>query len=141
MDADTIADRISPNSPYIEPYPYYEPQPVIDGHLYPNRSPGDVSAQENLGGGRIAPQSSVDPLIPLPPPATASNHMINEQMGFVDNLLNLDVPARAIAYVMQRMMTGQDVGDMREISAAGGGYRARGEVMMAYAGPPHYSKA
>lgn len=87
------------------------------------------------------PQSSADPSTPLPRISSASNQMIYEQMDFVNNLLNLNVPARAIAYVMQKMMAGHDVGDMREISAAGGGYRFRSENIAVSAGPPGYSEA
>lgn len=67
------------------------------------------------------------------------NLLTDEQVDFVNNLHSLNIPAPAIAHVMQRMMAGQEVGDMAEISTAAGSHGVRRANTAASAAPPSYS--
>jgi len=73
--------------------------------------------------------------------SSGGNQLTDEQADFVNSLYTHNVPAPAIARIVQRMIAGQEIGELDEISTAAGDDAEEGRAAMASAAPPKYSES
>lgn len=77
--------------------------------------------------------------------SSASNQLTDEQADFVNSLRTHNIPAPAIARIVQRMMAGQETGELDETSTTIGDYHydaGHGDTTASEsAAPPRYSES
>jgi hypothetical protein len=73
-----------------------------------------------------------------PQASSASTQLTDEQADFVNSLYNHNIPAPAIARIVQRMMAGQDAGQIGDIVTVGGSSGLRRENTITSVAPPSY---
>lgn len=76
---------------------------------------------------------------PSPQDSNANNQLTDGQADFVNSLYNHNVPAHVIARIVQRMMAGQEVGELVEVSTVDNNDGASQWNTTATAAPPSYT--
>jgi len=71
--------------------------------------------------------------------SSATNQLTDDQADFVNSLYSHNIPAPAIARIVQRMMAGQEIGELDEISSTASNHDHGNTT--APAAPPKYSES
>lgn len=97
---------------------------------------GILSIEKNPGDDATFTQSPVSLSS-----SSGGNQLTDAQADFVNGLYTHNVPAPAIAHIVQRMMSGLDIGDIDKVSAAADDHDVAHGNTTASVAPPSYSES